>query len=213
MRAALVRACSLDLKLRIRVRDDCLAASDGDASVVLVRRVTALLALLCLLGVAGPALAHTDLRERAVPAVSASAPLAPSPPAKPEASATAPRAVETPERATGTILLIAVLALLALIVAGRTLSHRLRGPAAGATTVVLLVFIAESGPHLVHHALNPAQGEECQVLKATSHSEAVAFSDALLHISSAVQSLAPAAELRPLAVAVPAARGRGPPAG
>jgi hypothetical protein len=184
--------------------------------VTLVRRVIVLLALLPILAVAVPAAAH--VREPSPRVVGRDAPqpasamalpdtVAPAPPA--ELHGTAPEAHVRPIP-----LAVAVMAaLLLLVAAGAALGGiRVRRAAAAATGALVLVFIAESGPHLVHHALDPAQAEQCQILKASSHSDGTTVAADSLPVPGTLEWLHLVLQLRPPAGEGPAACGRAPPA-
>ena len=180
-----------------------------------VRRVIALLALLPVLAFATPTAAH--VREPSSPAVARQA-LYPSPViALPDAVASAP-AGEVDRTAPGarldpSALAVALTAaLLLMVAAGAALgSVRVRRVTAMAMGALTLIFIAESGPHLVHHALDPAQAEQCQMLKASSHSDATTVAADPVPVPGTLEWLQAAPQLNPPAVGCPAARGRAPP--
>ena len=83
---------------------------------------------------------------------------------------------------------------------------------ATATAALVLGFIVETTPHLVHHALDPDKGAGCEVLQTAERSPAaVGALDTISTPAPATLIDVPSAASCP-ALAGPAARGRAPPA-
>jgi hypothetical protein len=79
-------------------------------------------------------------------------------------------------------------------------------------TVFMLVFVAESGPHLVHHALGTGEGRHCQILAAADHADATAPVVDLPPAPQVARRLPETPRWRPAVTAPPAACERAPPA-
>lgn len=182
-----------------------------------MRRVIVLLALFSVIAAAEPASAHVNARlsqvvagNEAQPSPAIALPDTVAPLAGPEAAEPAPER-RPPPPGMGAVALAGSL-LLALAAGGALGSARLRRTAAIATSALVLVFIAESGPHLVHHALDPGQAEQCQVLKAAGHSEATTLAVDPPPVPGTLESIQAAALVHPPDTSRPAACGRAPPA-
>ena len=88
--------------------------------------------------------------------------------------------------------------------------RRLRATAL-ATSLLVVAFVSASGPHLVHHALDPEQAKQCHVLNSASHTEGATV---VLDVPVAPRVERPLGEVPPQsppALAPPATRGRAPP--
>ena len=134
-----------------------------------VHRVSlALLLMLAILAIAGPAAAHivspAVLPTAEAPAIILVLSAAPAPPTLPW-------------------YLFAALAAALALVAG-ALWRRPRGARAVALTLLLCVFAFEHALHSVHHGFDPRQQEECTVAAASAHLAAVQVGD--LGLSSVV---------------------------
>jgi hypothetical protein len=106
-----------------------------------------------------------------------------------------------------------LLGLLVAAVGASCLAWRLRRPTLALLAAGSLVAgLAVSAPHLVHHALEPGQGAECQVLQVASHADGTLDDP---HLPTIVMAAAPLVADLPLPVdvsRVPGTWTRAPPA-
>jgi hypothetical protein len=87
-----------------------------------------------------------------------------------------------------------------------------RMTAATATAALVLGFVIETTPHLVHHSLDPDTGAGCQVLQTAERSLAALGTPDVVPVETQSRLVeTPATETAP-ARPTPAARGRAPPA-
>jgi hypothetical protein len=127
------------------------------------------------------------------------------------AAATAPSETQAPPAATDNALLILVV--LAVAVGAPCLVRRLRRPTLALATAGLLVtLVADSAPHLVHHAFEPGKGAECQILQVAGHADGALDSPEAPPIVMAAVRLDPAPRLPARAASAPSSRTRAPPA-
>ena len=163
--------------------------------------VPALLALLTLLVIAGPAAAHVPAP--ALPAVTLETT---------QAAAIIPILSAAPAPPALPWYLFAALAAALALVAG-ALWRRPRGALVVALTLLLCVFAFEHALHSVHHGFDPRQQEECTVAAASAHLAAVQVDD--LGLSSVVLPVIGPAEAAPpastLARFLSPDQGRAPP--
>jgi hypothetical protein len=106
------------------------------------------------------------------------------------------------------------LAIAALGLAGSARAWRRQRRVAVATLSagLLLGFVVETAPHLVHHALDSDKGAGCQVLQAAERSQAaIASLDVMPAPALAPLSAVPSTLFEP-ALAAPRPCGRAPPA-
>lgn len=89
--------------------------------------------------------------------------------------------------------------------------QRIRITAAGAGAAVA-VFLAGSAPHLVHHALEPPQAVQCQLLQSASHAEGTTAEPDVPRVLNASHAAPPDHLIAPPDAAAPVARDRAPPA-
>jgi hypothetical protein len=95
---------------------------------------------------------------------------------------------------------------------GRSWPRNRRMAAATATAALVLAFVIETAPHLVHHALDIDKGAGCQTLQTAERSQAVVDTlDTAIAPAPARLVDTPSAAPAPT-LAVPAPRGRAPPA-
>lgn len=81
-----------------------------------------------------------------------------------------------------------------------------------AASLFMLAFVAESAPHLVHHALGTDEGRHCQILVSADHADATAPAADLPPAPPVGRPLSETPRWRPAVSAPPAACERAPPA-
>jgi hypothetical protein len=105
-----------------------------------------------------------------------------------------------------------VIAALGLVGLGRSWRRDRRAGVAVATAGLLLGFVAETTPHLVHHSLDADQGASCEVLQVAERSQgAVGASDAAPASTLADLDERPRSVPEPMTSALPPCE-RAPPA-
>jgi hypothetical protein len=91
--------------------------------------------------------------------------------------------------------------------------RRDRGMAVAAVTAALVLgFVVETTPHLVHHALDPDTGAGCEVLQTAERSQAAIGAIDTAPASASVRLIDPPSAAPASTLAAPAPCGRAPPA-
>ena len=98
-----------------------------------------------------------------------------------------------------------------LLAVARERGRRPRATAVAAS-LLMLAFVAESGSHLVHHALGADEGRHCQLLVSADHADATAPAVDLPPGPQLAHRLSETPRRRPAVGAPPVACERAPPA-
>jgi hypothetical protein len=95
---------------------------------------------------------------------------------------------------------------------GRSWRRGRRTAVATATAALVLGFVVETTPHLVHHALDPDKGAGCQVLQTAERSQAAVGTPDMTPAPAPARIVDTPSTAPGPALAAPAPRGRAPPA-
>jgi hypothetical protein len=95
---------------------------------------------------------------------------------------------------------------------GRSWRRERRMAVATATAALVLGFIVETTPHLVHHTLDPDKGAGCEVLQTAERSQAAFAALDTTPVPAPARLIDTQSTVSAPTLAAPAARGRAPPA-